>query len=77
MVPSLKLTAKAPENRPSQKETRKSSHHPFLGAKMLVSGRVNSEYPTKWKQIPKFKKHHGNLRGLLGGWAPRAWFSGS
>ena len=30
----------APENRPTQKETRKSSNLPFSGAKMLVSGRV-------------------------------------
>ncbi len=40
-LPSLKLTAKAPENRPSKKETRKSSNHPFSSANLLfVSGRV-------------------------------------
>ena len=35
-VPSLKLTAKAPENRPSQKEIS-SSNHPFSDA-ILVAG---------------------------------------
>ena len=39
-LPSLKLTAKAPKNRPSQKEIS-SSNHPFSGA-MLVLGSVNS-----------------------------------
>ena len=37
-LPSLKLTAKSPENRPSQKGNT-SSNHPFLEA-MLGSGRV-------------------------------------
>ena len=37
--PSLKLTAKASENRPPQKEIS-SSNHPYSGA-MLVSGRVD------------------------------------
>ena len=45
----------APENRPKpQKETRKSSNHPFSGAKMLVSGRVLSEmakYEAKTARI--------------------------
>ena len=36
---SLKLTAKAPENRPGPKRKRSYSNHPFSGA-MLVSGRV-------------------------------------
>ena len=40
-LPSLKLTAKAPGNRPSQMKV--VFHHPFLGA-MLVSGRVNFQY---------------------------------
>jgi len=30
-----KLTAKAPENSPSQKETKKSSNHPFSGVTLL------------------------------------------
>ena len=37
---SLKLTAKAPENRPGPKRKRSYSNHPFSGA-MLVSGRVD------------------------------------
>ena len=37
---SLKLTAKAPENRPKPKRKGLYSNHPFSGAKMLVSGRV-------------------------------------
>ena len=41
-VPSLKLTAKAPENRPKPKRKGSSSNHQFSGA-MLVSGRVISE----------------------------------
>ena len=41
-VPSLKLTAKAPENRPKRtKRKESSSNDPFSGAKMLVSGRAN------------------------------------
>ena len=44
-IHSLKLTAKAPENRPSQKETRKYSKHPFSGANLLSgpSGSVPSK----------------------------------
>ena len=38
-IHSLKLTAKAPENRPNRKRKRSYSYHPFSGA-MLVSGRV-------------------------------------
>ena len=37
---SLKLTAKAPENRPKPNRKRSSSNHPFSGAKMLNFGRV-------------------------------------
>ena len=43
LLPSLKLTANAPT--PSQKETRKSSNHPFSGANsLLVSGRVPGDF---------------------------------
>ena len=38
-IPSLKLAVRS--SKPSQKETRKSSNHPFLGVNsLLVSGRV-------------------------------------
>ena len=37
---SLKLTAFAPENLAGTKRKGSYSNHPFLGAKMLVSGRV-------------------------------------
>ena len=43
ILPSLKLTANAPENRPKRtKRKRSSSNHPFSGdtQSMLVSGRV-------------------------------------
>ena len=42
ILPSLKLTANAPENRPGPKRKLNSfSNHPFLGANLLlVSGRV-------------------------------------
>ena len=44
VVPSLKLTTKAPENRPfnaPKGNDRASSNHPFSGANLLlVSGRV-------------------------------------
>ena len=43
---TLTETNIAPENRPSQKETSlptSSSNHPFSGAKMLVSGRLNTK----------------------------------
>ena len=33
----------APENRPKPNRRQSYSNHPFLGAKMLVSGRVRSE----------------------------------
>ena len=36
----------APADRPSQKETRKYSNHPFSGA-MLVSGRVSAKKNSK------------------------------
>ena len=39
IVPSLKLTAKAPENRPSPKRKGSSPNHHFSGA-MLVLGSV-------------------------------------
>ena len=39
-LPSLKLTAIAPENRPKPNRKQSYSNHPFLGV-MLVSGRVS------------------------------------
>ena len=65
-VPSLKLTSNAPDKMVSQKETRKSSNHPFSGAKMLVSGRVpvmNGVITSlirviTWVVPPPSKSHH-------------------
>ena len=51
-LPSLKLTAKAPENRPGPKRKGLSSKHPFSGANLLlVSGRVfkSSFATTGWR----------------------------
>ena len=42
---SLKLTANAPENRPSQKETRKSSNHPLPGAMLASRCHVSFQVP--------------------------------
>jgi len=42
-LPSLKLTAKAPENRPGPKRKQSYSNHPFSGA-MLVLGRVGDDF---------------------------------
>ena len=36
VVPSLKLTAKAPENRPGPKRKQSYSNHPFSGANLLL-----------------------------------------
>ena len=49
-MPSLKLTAKAPENRPSQKEAGSYSNHHFSGAKMLVSRRVSLWWNAMFSQ---------------------------
>ncbi len=57
-IPSLKLTAKAPENRPfTQKESSSYSKHPFSGAKMLVDPGVyhlicRKVKFTQWSQKP-------------------------
>ena len=54
VLPSLKLTANAPENRPSQKETIVFQPSIFRG-EMLVSGRVVTKFevgcPTKMSAI--------------------------
>ena len=45
---SLRLTAKAPENRPKPKRKRSSSNHPFSGVNsLLVSGRVTESKKEK------------------------------
>ena len=61
-VPSLKLTY-PPENRPSQKETRKYSNYiPFSGAKMLVFWEGTYTY----HQIIN-GKYQVNIHGSYGG----------
>ena len=40
-IPSVKLTAKAPENRPKRPKRKVVFQHHFSGAKMLVFGRVH------------------------------------
>ena len=62
----LKLTAKAPENRPGPKTKRSYSNHPFSGAKMLVSGRV---HPRKINMI------HLKITGWLIGILPMVYYN--
>ena len=40
VIPSLKLTANAPENRPNPKRKGSYSNHPFFRGKLFVSGTV-------------------------------------
>ena len=62
---TLPETNIVPENRSSQKETRKYSNHPFSGAKMLVSRSVHltagvpthSLHPQKVTCLPEKKIH--------------------
>ena len=61
-LPSLKLTANAPEKRPGPKRKRSYSNHPFLGSKMLVSGRVDTKNGQIEKESP-FPKHHFGYPG--------------
>ncbi len=63
-IHSLKLTAKAPENRPKRpKRKRLYSNHPFSGAKMVVSKRVSMYSHWLWL-LPHETRH----------WAARAMF---
>ena len=62
-LPSRRLTAKAPENRPKRpKRKRSSSNHPFSGANLLlVSGRV-----LIWVRYCLAMKVHYQFHGSLG-----------
>ena len=75
----------APQNRPSQKETRKSSNHPFCrGERLLVSGRLTiklknpmvSTIPHVIPMAPKviFSSFFGTLRS--GGRLSFGFFAG-
>ena len=60
LLHSLKLTAKAPENRPNPKRKESSSNPPFSGAKMLVSGsdkQIHTIHGQNY-QNPNFPNFH-------------------
>ena len=71
IAPSLKLTAKAPENRP--KPNRKGSHsnHPFLGPNwLLVSGRVPLSEQNIWTKLHWHLYIREGLKDKRSAWKP-------